>query len=281
MAKPYPAILDTDIANEIDDPFAIAHAILSPEAIDLKAITIAPFAHSHVPVEDSQELSLELGRKTLALMPRQPDLVPGATSFMANGAVPSPAVDRIIEESRRSQRLHVLAIGAATNVASALLLDPTLADRIVVVWLGGHAPEYPRNDEYNLRGDLAASQSLFASRVPLVHYPAIGVTSHLFASAAALRQDLAGSPRGDFFVSLLEGYRDDHFAYEKELWDVGVTSYLVDPAWSNLVDEPKPLIADDCSYIPAAGEGPYKRATFVNRNAILGDLFRKIARSVE
>ena len=33
--------------------------------------------------------------------------------------------------------LYVTAIGAITNVASALLLAPELVDRIVVVWLGG------------------------------------------------------------------------------------------------------------------------------------------------
>ena len=35
--------------------------------------------------------------------------------------------------------LYVVAIGAITNVASALLTEPALAGKIVVVWLGGHA----------------------------------------------------------------------------------------------------------------------------------------------
>ena len=37
-------VLDTDAATEVDDPFAIAYLLLSPERFRLQAIYAAPFA---------------------------------------------------------------------------------------------------------------------------------------------------------------------------------------------------------------------------------------------
>src|SRR5690606_1645964 len=56
--------------------------------------------------------------------------------------------------------LYVVAIGAATNVAAALLLEPEIARRIVVVWLGGNALHWPDAREFNLRQDVAAARVL-------------------------------------------------------------------------------------------------------------------------
>ena len=75
--------------------------------------------------------------------------------------------------------MYVVAIGAPTNVASALLADPTLADRIVVVWLGGHALNWGDTAEFNLRQDPEASRVLLDSGVALVLVPCLGVTDHM------------------------------------------------------------------------------------------------------
>ena len=91
--------------------------------------------------------------------------------------------------------LYVVAIGAITNVASALLLEPRLAERIVVVWLGGQPLQAPSNREFNLRQDPVAARTVFDSGVPLVHIPCQGVTSHLHTTVAELEQNVAdGAP---------------------------------------------------------------------------------------
>ena len=56
--------------------------------------------------------------------------------------------------------LYVLAIGAITNVASAILKNPEIIDRIVIVWLGGNALHWPENKEFNLYQDVAAAMSM-------------------------------------------------------------------------------------------------------------------------
>ena len=40
----------------------------------------------------------------------------------------------------REAPLYVVAIGAVTNVISAILMAPEIMERIVVIWLGAHPP---------------------------------------------------------------------------------------------------------------------------------------------
>ena len=68
----------------------------------------------------------------------------------------------------RSAPLYVLALGCPVNVASALLIEPQIAEKIVVVWLGGTTQEWPSAKEFNLQQDLHASRVLFDSGVPIL-----------------------------------------------------------------------------------------------------------------
>lgn len=64
--------------------------------------------------------------------------------------------------------LYVISIGAITNVASALLLEPEIRDRIVIVWLGGTAHHWPDNREFNLAQDVAAARVVFGNGAAVV-----------------------------------------------------------------------------------------------------------------
>ena len=91
------------------------------------------------------------------------------------------AVRDMIEKAMSSPSedpLYVVAIGAITNVASALLLAPEIIHKIVVVWLGGHHLNWPHTREFNLAGDVPAAQVVLDSGVPFVIVPCMGVTSH-------------------------------------------------------------------------------------------------------
>ena len=67
----------------------------------------------------------------------------GSTDYLSRGKPPqrSAAVDDLIRRAVAApddDPLYVVAIGAITNVAAALLLEPDLVRKIVVVWLGGN-----------------------------------------------------------------------------------------------------------------------------------------------
>ena len=79
----------------------------------------------------------------------------------------------------RSTPLYVLTIGCPANVSSAILIEPKIKEKIVVVWLGGTTHEWPSAREFNLKQDLHASRVLFDSGVPLVQIPTKNVAEHL------------------------------------------------------------------------------------------------------
>ena len=59
--------------------------------------------------------------------------------------------------------LYVVAIGAITNVAAALLLEPDLVRKIVVVWLGGNTHHQPSTMEFNLMQDPDAARVILTA----------------------------------------------------------------------------------------------------------------------
>src|SRR5262249_37670819 len=103
---------------------------------------------------------------------KAPPVLAGSTAPLADRKTPrlNPGVERIIAESRagtRGQRVVVVAIGAVTDVASALLAEPGLADRVKVVAMGfARWPE--GGDPWNVKNDIKAWQVLLDSAVPLV-----------------------------------------------------------------------------------------------------------------
>ncbi len=122
------AILDTDTYNEVDDQFALAHLLLSPEAVDLEAVYAAPFHNdrSRGP-GDGMEKSYEEIHRVLELMPEapRPKVLRGSTNYLPGARTPvrSEAATDLVERAlaTREGRLHVVAIAAITNIASALL----------------------------------------------------------------------------------------------------------------------------------------------------------------
>ena len=141
-------VLDTDTANEIDDQFALAWALLSQERLTLEAVYAAPFYADWHPgsnsPKDGMERSYKEILKVLSLMdtPATMPVFKGSTDFLPGHGRPatgSDAVQDLIERARQPGLLYVVCIGAITNVASAILQAPDIIDEIVVVWLGSHA----------------------------------------------------------------------------------------------------------------------------------------------
>lgn len=88
--------------------------------------------------------------------------------------------------------LYVVAVGAITNVASAILMNPEIVDNIVVVWLGGHALNWPDTKEFNMYQDVAGARVVFGCGAALVQLPCMGVVSAFSISEAELNYWLKG-----------------------------------------------------------------------------------------
>ena len=279
-----PMVLDTDTYNEIDDQFALAYALLSADRLDVEAVYAAPFSHKQTGPEDGMEQSYEEIVRILERMDRSPDgfALKGSRSYLpaADEPVASPAVDDLVERAMapREGPLYVVPIGAITNIASAILTRPEIVDRIVVIWLGGHPHGWYTAVEYNLRQDVHAARVILNSGVPFMQIPCKNVAEHLTTTLPELDAHITGhNALGDYLFAIYEDYADDHFARAKVLWDLSAIAWLINSAWVPSVITHAPLLTDLVTWSLDSRRHLMREAIGCDRNAIFGDLFRKIA----
>ena len=278
-------VLDTDTYNEIDDQFALIYSLLSPERLTVEAVYAAPF-HNRLSEGpgDGMEKSYEEILRLLERMEWSADGLAfrGSTDYLRDLAHPhcSAAVEDLIRRALASEEadpLFVVAIGCITNVASALLLAPDIARRIVVVWLGGQPLHFPSASHFNLRQDYLASRLIFDCGVPLVHVPCDGVASHMLTTLPEMEAHLTGQGAvGEYLLKIYRDYRADHYAAAKEIWDVAAIAYLVNPEWVPTDLVPSPILAADLTWALDQGRHLMANARFARRNPVFADLFRKL-----
>jgi purine nucleosidase len=277
------AVIDTDTYNEIDDQFAVVYALLSPERIRVEGLYAAPFRNerSNGPEDGMLQSYAELHR-LLDRLPRHraTPVHHGARSWLPvpSRPVPNPAADDLVERARAADEpLFVVTIGAPTNVASALLMEPRIGERIVVVWLGGNPGYWHRAVEFNVEQDPHASHVLLDSGVPLVHVPCRNVTEHLRTTQAEIDRFARGTgPIGDYLADIYAEYFADHFARSKVLWDLGAVAWLVNPDWVPTAVVHSPLLTSQGTWSHDPRRHLIREALTVDRDAIFGDLFRKL-----
>lgn len=276
-------VLDTDTYNEVDDQFAVAHALLSPDHMSVEALYAAPFhnGRSDGPADGMERSYDEILRLLDRLNVADNGLVfRGSLGYLEAADKPqeSDAVRDLIDKAMSSDELlYVVAIGAITNVASAILLAPEIIKKIVVVWLGGHEHHCASAREFNLKQDMFASQLMFHCGVPFVQIPCRSVASHLLTTLTELEAHVEGkSAVGDFLTETVRGYHKDHFAWAKEIWDISATAYLVNSDWVSTRLVHSPILTDQCTFSHDSGRHFMRTAVHLNRNAIFADLFRKL-----
>ena len=167
-------IVNTDAKNEADDQYAIVHAILTP-AFELHGVVPAHFgtgksAHSLRDSHDETMLLLDL----MELRDQIHVADGGEHALPDEGtAVESPGARLIIEQALQDdpRPLHVAFYGPLTDMASALLLEPAIESRdVVVIWIGG-GPWPLGGREYNLSNDVNAANVIMRSRLQVWQIP--------------------------------------------------------------------------------------------------------------
>ena len=176
-------MLDTDTFNEVDDQFALSYLLASQEKLKVQALYAAPFFNekSSSP-EDGMLKSYEEILRLLKLCHAQEladRVFQGSRGYLPDEKTPvaSPAAEDLARRAMGyspENPLYVIAIGAITNVASALLLEPAIAEKIVLGVAGGNAWDWPDNQEFNAFQDVAADRVVFGSGAAVVQLPARG-----------------------------------------------------------------------------------------------------------
>jgi inosine-uridine nucleoside N-ribohydrolase len=238
-------VLDCDTANEIDDQFAIAHALGAPPgALDVRGVVSVHNTTAHGP--GSRDMYQDEAERVVALCGGGVPCIPGAERPMESRGelVPSAGLEFLVEEARRAP-LTVVATGPATDVASLFLAAPEVREGVRVVWLGGFGGEetYRRfkDHELNGRADIAAWRFLFEEALDLLQVPGWPAAAKIVVEAGPFGERLRGlgRPVATYLAEILErwtaeyGGREegglDRTGREKILWDLACVATVADP----------------------------------------------------
>lgn len=312
---PVDVVIDTDLTNEIDDEFAVAYALLAPERLRVQAIYATP--HSIWPelldtglsvldrralVERLEGLGIPLDAiprtdpargmrsayvqavRIAELMAVDVPVFEGAPGYLADAETPiaTAATEDLIARARedRDGPLYVVALGAITNVASALLAAPDIVDDVVVIWTSAYPTFWERpNASYNLAQDLHAARVVLDSGVPFVYLPGFYVGEELRVTRPEMVEYVAGrGSLGEFLFDLYDNQlgAGDHYARSKVIWDLIPFAWLIDPNWLHTELVPTPRLDTELRWQPRDGAPLMREALDIRRDAVFGDFYQRL-----
>jgi purine nucleosidase len=281
-------IIDTDAKNEADDQFAIVHALLST-SLDVRGLIAAHFGdrRSNRSMAESRE---EIDRLLdLMDLPGKITVANGAPERIADEHTPqdSPGARLIVAESRLAtpdDPLYAAFLGPLTDMASAILLDPDVVRRpIVVIWIGGvgygGVETYP-GVEFNLGNDIAAANLVYDSGITLWQVPS-NVYSQVSVSYTELAEKIGGtSALADYLISQMVEWNATYHPEpieSRSLGDSPAVSLLLFPLGGNFRTVPAPRFGQEGHYLPGSGH-PIRVVESVDVRFLIEDMFAKIRR---
>jgi len=230
--------IDSDSANEIDDLYAISEALIEPR-VEIVGLSSAQwYAHPDAPdssVAASQEINSELLRLFRRSYIPHPEGANGPTSYWGDPhPVVSAASKMIISQARalaEGEKLIVATIGSATNLASAIMVDTSLVNKIS--WYAMGFRYDPRQgiwnkNEFNVRNDLDAMDYLLNLEGLETHIMT-GTTSEVYRfSRQEVWDNLATTgPEWDYLTDRwLEVCPNDN---DRIMWDLALIEAILYP----------------------------------------------------
>ncbi|SOE18959.1 inosine-uridine nucleoside N-ribohydrolase [Hoeflea halophila] len=346
LGRPGPrprVIIDTDTANEIDDQYAVAWALLSPERLALEGVTAEPFSFRHqkeglhsavaalkrgaaenafeenfmgafggwaerlidagrgaedvhfTEPDEGEKLSYEEILRVFDKcgVPSEGKVFRGSPGYLESFDAPidTPAARFIIEQARKRSEgpVYILAMGAVTNIASALLMAPDIIDNIVVVWTSAFPSYAPFSNQpsLNLVQDPLASQLLFECGVPHVYLPGYHVGAQLMISKPEMEKFVKGKGAIGDYLWHLYTHNPLHTKYQINepdtktwvIWDIINVAWLFDPDYVTVHMTSSPELTDELYWKHEPGRHKMLEAYDVNRDAIFEDFYRTLEKA--
>jgi inosine-uridine nucleoside N-ribohydrolase len=254
-------IIDTDIGDDIDDAFALALAVSSPE-FQLLGFS-ASFGDTPARAKMLDRMLGELGRSDIPVaqgVPANVNLNAFTQRRYAEGgsfarATHPASADFILEQARKYPgQVTLVAIGPLPNIGAAIDKDPAafrMLKRVVI--MGGSirtmtdpygvAPPIAPHPEWNIKNDIASAQKLFKAGVPLQVLP-LDSTANLKLHEVARTALFA---HGSMLTNILAGLYYEWSAYTRSptpiLYDPMTLASMLDPSLCPLT--PMHITVDD------------------------------------
>jgi purine nucleosidase len=280
-SSPVEFVLDTDTKNEIDDQFALVYALTAPRLRCL-SVYAAPFVNrTYTTAAAGMEASYQEIYTVLEHMryTNPPPVLRGSDAWITGTGNPvdNPAVRDLITRCQGIDPLVVVAIGALTNIASAILLEPKIINNMVLVWLGGQPEYWHTAREYNLSGDLRATQIVLDSGVPLVRIPCKNVAEHMRSVPSEIAEYVGPCGEIGAYLSRIFSQIIPGKMRSKVIWDLVPLAWLSNPDWVPSHIIPTPRLRDDQTWDTADASCPVCRVAIdAKRDHILADFVQAL-----
>ncbi len=290
---PIQILLSTDTGNEIDDQWVLLHALIDKRLEVVGIVSaLSPAASIDAPAAKNSAITIRQIIEERMGMAVHPPIFVGSDDPLMNEttARPSEGASFIIDASKSysaKRRLTVVTTGAATDVASALLIDPTLADRVRIVAMGFRSWE-KGGVEFNIENDPAAWRVILQSTVPVVIGDATVTTRDLSMTRAEVVEVLAGGRAlqswlvrdydlwNDAFARTATELRRPDGTQSWVIWDEVSLAYLL--GYTTTRTYPRPVLAADLSFQPGKpGSGTIEWVTSIDRPRLWADYARLVS----
>ena len=272
-------IIDADTGNEVDDYYALARAFIEP-SWDILSLSAAQWESSHWTVPHSMENSHRLNQVLISEMDVPIRTIRGGVDRMfdwGDQAQHSAAAYEIIKrakEQSEGEQLTVVALGALTNVASAIYIEPEIASKIKLYWLGttyDFQEDILKKQDFNCIMDQQALEVILMSSVELHIMP----VSLAVEMAFSYEETEANLPKGHKVSRLLLDRWFEHLdggRKERIPWDLALIQAMIFPEWA----EQKKIVtskengAREVNYYSAINVAEMKREFFDSLQSFLG-----------
>ncbi|MEO7802630.1 MAG: nucleoside hydrolase [Ginsengibacter sp.] len=270
-------IIDNDFSGDPDGLFQLVHHLLSP-SVDIRGI-IGSHLKPNDGFDNSKTTATNARKKVEELLGimnlgKSVPVYEGSNNELDNDSMPqkSAAADAIIKEALRIDTklpLYVVCGAGLTDIASAYLLNPKIADRLTLIWIGG--PEYTdmaipppgyTSLEYNLGIDIKAGQVVFnKSAIPIWQVPRNAYRQVLQPYSLLLNRVKPQGKIGSYLASTLESLTKKLLGYNYNIGETYIlgdsplvlltalqSSFEADPSSSQYNLRPSPLINNQGLY---------------------------------
>lgn len=297
-------IVDNDFGGDPDGLFALAHHLLSP-SVDI-ALVVGSHLHAGEPFDKGPHQAANAAARAhdlASLLGRVGNvpILPGADALWSADRAPTPASQAIVEAvMMHDTRLPVFyAAGAGlTELAAAHRLEPRIASRIRLVWIGGmehadlHPDQPPRTDpEYNMTIDLAAARYVFNETGIEIWQVPRDAYRRMLISRAELIAGLAPSGElGAWLLARIEAVRAlvaDAGIDPRETYILGdsplvtltalQSTFEADASSSDYVLRPAPMLDEAGRYLARPSARPMRIYRTIDTRLTFADMFAKFA----
>ena len=279
--NPRRVILNTDANNEIDDQMAIVHALLSPE-LKIEGIVAAHYGKKKD--KNSLEKSYEEILHLLKLMDMEDEVtvVKGAAEAMKDHNTPQKSegaeftIERALAEDE-DDPLYVPYLGPITDMASAYLMEPKIAENTITQWIGGGW--WPNGGpEFNCGNDWIAGDVMFQSEMPLIQYSRATYRMMRVGVAEMERYVMGKGAIGDYLTAIFKQWRIN--SPEPRTWwvygDSPAIGTLINPDWGCYTTASAPRINEDLMYEHVDSDYDIELCVEVTAGEIFDDFYEKL-----